>query len=100
MEPRSALATRRRLAPGSALEMTGRQRLKMTARQFLISCVYCHHSVALVPRIGDAELLSLHAHLSTCRRDMVRSQSLGMEETLKHFRVTPADPDTEPPESS
>ncbi len=68
----------------------------MAYQRFLVSCVYCHRAVALVPRIGEPELLHLQAHRAVCRPRAALGPSPGVEATLRHFRVASADPDDEP----
>ncbi len=69
----------------------------MAGRRFVVSCTHCKWIIVVVARIGDAELDQLRVHLLACRPSEVIGPYPGVEATLRHFRVEPADPDDEPP---
>ncbi len=69
----------------------------MAGRRFVVSCLHCKRIVAEAGRLGADELNRLVAHLLVCCPSEIANPSLGIEATLRHFRVEPTDPDDKPP---
>ncbi len=69
----------------------------MAGRRFVVSCLHCKRIVAMAGLLGADELNRLVAHLLVCCPTEIAKPSLGIEATLRHFRVEPSDPGDKPP---
>jgi hypothetical protein len=100
-EPRTAPRVSARLSTTAKGALEGETAMPslMAGRRFVVSCLHCRRVVTVTARLATDELQHLRVHLLVCcPRQLVKLvQSLGVDATLRHFRVEPAEPDDEPP---
>ncbi len=74
----------------------------MAGQRFAVTCLHCHRLLMVVARTGTLELERLRVHLLGCCPEQIMDLIglVGVEATLRHFRVAPTDPDERPPNTS
>ena len=72
----------------------------MAGTRLLISCRHCHRPVALVRDVGVTALTVMASHLRRLHPQEELGKHPGPEAILPHFRITPAGPDDDPPDTA
>ncbi len=72
----------------------------MAGTRLLISCRHCHRPVALVHDVGVTALTVMASHLRRLHPQGELGKHPGPEAILPHFRIMPAGPDDDPPDTA